>query len=211
MLHPPLPAGDRTSRFQTSRFHNTCSFRRKTAGVARLAPTAGLPGTSITAISFELENSVNTRKTVLTAVLCLTAVVVAFAADPNVGTWKLNEAKSQFAAGAVKNLTVTYTSVGENYKCVVYGIDAAGKPTHNEWTGKFDGKDYPVIGDPSASTRSLRMVKPGHYALTNKKDGKTIVTGTVEFSADNKSRTLTIDTTDAAGNKQKSIAVYDRQ
>ena len=24
--------------------------------------------------------------------LCLTAVVVAFAADPNVGTWKLNEA-----------------------------------------------------------------------------------------------------------------------
>jgi hypothetical protein len=26
MLHQPLPAGDRTSRFQTSRFHNTFSF-----------------------------------------------------------------------------------------------------------------------------------------------------------------------------------------
>jgi hypothetical protein len=167
---------------------------------------------SISAIGFlELENSVNTRKTVLTAALCLTAVVVAFAADPNVGTWKLNEAKSQFAAGAVKNVTVTYTTVGENYKCVVEGVDGAGKPTHNEWTGKFDGKDYPVIGDPSANTRSLRMVKPGHYALTNKKDGTTVVTGTVDFSADNKSRTLTTDMTDAAGKKQKSIAVYDRQ
>ena len=55
------------------------------------------------------------------------------------------------------------------------------------------------------------MVKPGHYALTNKKAGKTVVTGTVAFSADNKSRTLTTDMTDAAGKKQKSIAVYDRQ
>jgi len=36
------------------------------------------------------------------------------------------------------------------------------------------------------------------------------VTGTVDFSDDNKSRTLTTDTTDAAGRK-KSIAVYDRQ
>ena len=153
----------------------------------------------------------NTKKAVLSALLCLTAVVVAFAADPNVGTWKLNEAKSQFAAGAIKNVTVTYTTVEGNYKCVVDGVDGAGKPTHNEWAGKFDGKDYPVIGDPSATTRSLRMVKPGHYALTNKKDGKTVVTGTVDFSADNKSRTMTTDMTDVAGKKQKSIAVYDRQ
>lgn len=153
----------------------------------------------------------NTRKTVLTAVLCLAAVVVTFAADPNIGTWKLNETKSQFAGGAVKNVTVTYTTVGDNYTCIVEGVDGAGKATHNEWTGRFDGKDYPVIGDPSATTRSLRLVKPGHYALTNKKDGKTVVTGTVVFSADNTSRTLTTELTDAAGNTQKSIAVYDRQ
>ena len=153
----------------------------------------------------------NTNKAVISALLCLTAVVVAFAADPNVGTWKLNEAKSQFAPGAIKNLTVTYTTVGDNYKCVVDGVDGAGKPTHNEWTGKFDGKDYPVIGDPAATTRSLKMVKPGHYELTNKKDGKTVVTGTVDFAADNKTRTLTTHMTDAAGKTQKSIAVYERQ
>ena len=153
----------------------------------------------------------NTKKAVLTAVLSLTAVVVTFAADPNVGTWKLNEAKSKIAAGAMKNQTVVYTAVGDNYKCVVDGVDGAGKPTHNEWTGKFDGKDYPVTGDPTTDTRSFRMVKPGHYALTSKKDGKTVYTGTVDFSADNKSRTLTIDMTDAAGKKQTSIAVYERQ
>ena len=153
----------------------------------------------------------NTKKAVLSALLCFTAVVVAFAADPNVGTWKLNEAKSQIGAGAMKNLTVTYTAVADSYTCVVDGVDGAGQPTHNEWTGKFDGKDYPVVGDPSANTRSLKMVKPGHYALTNKKDGKTVLTGTVDFSADNKSRTLTTEMTDAAGKKQKSIALYDRQ
>ena len=151
------------------------------------------------------------RKTVLTTALWLTAVAVGFAADPNVGTWKLNEAKSTIAAGAPKNVTVVYTAAGESYKCVVDGVDGTGKPAHNEWTGKFDGKDYPVTGDPAADTRSLKLVSPGHYALSNAKNGKPVVTGTVEFSADNKTRTLTMHMTDAAGKKDTSIAVYDRQ
>ena len=153
----------------------------------------------------------NMKKTVVTTALWLTAVAVGFAADPNVGSWKLNEAKSKIAAGAPKNLTVVYTADGDSYKCVVDGVDGTGKPAHNEWTGKFDGKDYPVTGDPSADTRSLKLASPGHYALTNKKDGKTTVTGTVEFSADNKTRTLTTHMTDAAGKKLTSIAVYERQ
>jgi hypothetical protein len=151
------------------------------------------------------------NRLVLATVFCVTAVAVAFAQDPNVGSWKLNEAKSKIAAGSAKNLTVVYTAVGDSYKCVVDGVDGTGKPTHNEWTGKFDGKDYPVTGDPSADSRSIRLVRPGHYSLTNKKDGKTVVTGTMDFSADNKTRTLTTHMTDAAGKKNTSIWVYDRQ
>jgi len=116
----------------------------------------------------------NVKKIVAIAAFCLAAVAVGFAADPNVGSWKLNEAKSKVAAGSPKNITVVYTAVGDSYKCVVDGLDAAGKPAHNEWTGKFDGKDYPVTGDPSADTRSLKLVSPGHYELTNKKDGKAV-------------------------------------
>jgi hypothetical protein len=55
----------------------------------------------------------NTKGLVSTAVFCLVAVAVGFAADPHVGTWKLNEAKSKTAAGAAKNLTVVYTVVGD--------------------------------------------------------------------------------------------------
>jgi hypothetical protein len=148
---------------------------------------------------------------VLAAAFSFAAVVASFAAEPNVGTWKLNEAKSKFAAGASKNLTVVYTAVGDSFKCLVDGVDGSGKPTHNEWTGKFDGTDYPVTGDPSADTRSIKMVRAGHYALTNKKGGKTVVTGTVDFSADGKTRTLTTEMTDAAGKKVTNVAVYERQ
>jgi hypothetical protein len=153
----------------------------------------------------------NARKIVAISAFCLAAVTAGFAADPNVGSWKLNEAKSKIAAGSAKNVNVVYTAAGDSYKCVVDGLDAAGKPAHNEWSGKFDGKDYPVTGDASADTRSLKLVSPGKYGLTNKKDGKAVIMGTVEFSADNKTRTLTMHATDAAGKKITSVAVYDRQ
>ena len=153
------------------------------------------------------------RKITMTlgAALCMTALVLGFADDPNVGSWKINEAKSKVAAGLAKNTTVVYTAVGDSYKCVVDGVDAAGKPSHNEWTGKFDGKDYPVTGDPTTDTRSLKMVKPGHYVLANKKGGKVVAEGTVDFSADLKTRTLVTHATDASGKKMTATAVYERQ
>ena len=152
-----------------------------------------------------------TRKIVSIAAFCMIAVAAAFGADPNVGSWKLNEAKSKFAPDTAKNQTVVYTAEGDSYKCVVDGVDGSGKPAHNEWTGKFDGKDYPVTGDPTADTRSIKMVSAGHYSLANKKDGKTVVTGTIVFSADQKTRTVTTHMTDAAGKKVTTVAVYDRE
>jgi hypothetical protein len=55
-------------------------------------------------------------------------------------------------------ITVVYEAVGDSIKATVDGVDAQGKPTHNEWTGKFDGKDYPVTGDPSSDTRSVKQI-----------------------------------------------------
>lgn len=94
---------------------------------------------------------------------------------------------------------------------LVDGVDGAGKPAHNEWTGKFDGNDYALTGDPTADTRAIKIVKTGHYELINKKGGKPVVTATIEISADGKTRTLTTNMTDGAGKKLTSIAVYDRQ
>ena len=153
-----------------------------------------------------------TKTIVLTLALCFFAVAAAFASpNPNLGTWKLNEAKSKFPPGASKNLTVVYEAAGDSIKVTVDGVDGEGKPTHNEWTGKLDGTDYPVTGDPSVDTRSYKKVNARTTDITNKKGGKITQTGRIIVSADGKSRTLTVSGTNAAGKKTTSTAVYDKQ
>ena len=49
------------------------------------------------------------RTVLLTLVLCFLAGAACFASDIQVGTWKLNEAKSKIAAGTPKNSTVVYS------------------------------------------------------------------------------------------------------
>ena len=149
------------------------------------------------------------RKIALTAVLCLMAAVC-FASNPHMGTWKLNEGKSKLATAA-KNTTVVYEMVGDKIKVTVDGVDAAGKPSHNEWTGKFDGKDYPVTGDPTSDTRSYKKVNDNTLELTAKKGGKVSLTGKVEVSADGKVRTVTTSGSDSMGMKMENVGVYDKQ
>ena len=151
-----------------------------------------------------------TRTIVLTLATCFAAGATCFA-SPQMGTWKLNESKSKLAAGMPKNNTVVYEAAGDNVKVTVDGTDRDGKPTHNEWTGKFDGKDYPVTGDPTSDARSYKNVNDHTLALTVKKDGKVTVSGRIIVSADGKSRSVTMSGTDPQGKKVKSTAVYDKQ
>jgi hypothetical protein len=144
--------------------------------------------------------------------MCFAGLATAFAADnPNMGTWKLNEAKSKFSPGSPKNTTVVYAAAGDDIRVTVDGVDSQGKPTHNEWTGKFDGKDYPLLGDPGADTRSYKKISDRKTELTNKKDGKPTATGTIVISADGKSRTLTVKGTNSMGKEVTQTAVYDKQ
>ena len=151
-----------------------------------------------------------TKTMLSTLVVCLLAVIAAFAANPNLGTWKLNEAKSKIPSMAPKNDTVVYQAVGDNIKVTVDGSDGMGKATHNEWTGKFDGKDYPLIGDATSNTRAYKKIDDRTTELTNKKDGKVTATGRIVLSADGKTRTVTI-TGDAMGKKVTYTATYGKQ
>ena len=143
--------------------------------------------------------------------LCLVAVAVCAASDPQMGTWKLNEAKSKIAAGTSKNTTVVYEAAGDNVKVTVDGVSADGKPVHNEWAGKMDGKDYPVTGDAVSDVRSYKRINDNTLELAAKKGGKVVITGKVVISADGKVRTVTAEGTDASGKKYETTAVYDRQ
>ena len=152
------------------------------------------------------------KKAVLASLAALfAAVAVCFAADMNMGTWKLNEAKSKLNPAATKNNGVLYEAAGDGVKVTVDGIASDGKPVQTVWTGKFDGKDYPVTGDPTSDARSYKKVDDRTMELTVKKDGKVTVTGRIVVAADGKSRTVTTTSTDASGKKVTGSAVYDKQ
>ena len=153
----------------------------------------------------------NKRAIVLTLMLCFVGVAVCLADDANIGTWKLNEAKSKIGPGAPRNNTVVYEAAGDNVKVTVDGTDSDGKATHSEWTGKYDGKDYPVSGDPNSDARSLKRIDDHTLGLTVKKGDKVTTTGRIVVSADGKTRTVTTSGTDAKGKKVSSTAVYDKQ
>jgi hypothetical protein len=139
------------------------------------------------------------------------SATVCLAQNPNMGTWKLNEAKSKFSPGASKNTTVVYEAAGDSVKVTVDGVDGAGNPIHSEWTGKFDGKSYPVTGDPTSDTRSYRKINNRTLVLTGKKGGKVTVSGRIVVSANGKTRTVTTTATDSKGKKVSTRAVYDKQ
>ena len=138
-------------------------------------------------------------------------VTVCLADSPHMGTWKLNEAKSKFSPGAPKNNTVVYEAAGDSVKVTVDGVDGNGAATHNEWTGKFNGKFYPVTGDPTSDLRSYRKINNRTLALTGKKDGKVTVSGRIVVSANGKSRTVTTTATNSKGKRVTTRAVYDKQ
>jgi len=152
-----------------------------------------------------------TKTILVSLVVFLAGLAVCVATDLNMGTWKLNETKSKLSPGATRNNTVVYEAAGDSVKITVDGIDSDGKPTHNVWTGKFDGKDYPVTGDPTSDARSYESVDAHTLALSVKKSGNETVTGRIVVADNGKTRTVTTSRTDSKDNKISNTAVYDKQ
>jgi len=153
------------------------------------------------------------RRTIALGFIALCFVVgVALAADVSLGTWKVNVAKSKYSPGpAPKAQTVKYEATGDNMKITVDGTDAAGKPIHNEWTGKFDGKDYAVKGDPDTDMRAYRRMDDYTMEIVAKKAGKVTTTTKSVYSKDGKTRTSTATGTDPRGQKVDNTIVYEKQ
>jgi hypothetical protein len=151
-----------------------------------------------------------TRIAVVALALSFMGAAACFAASPQMGTWKLNEAKSKMPAGMGKNTTVTYAEQKDKIKVTVDGVDKDGKPTHSVWVGKFDGKTYPAKGNLSWNSAAYKVVNDRTNDITTMKDGKVVWSGQITVSADGKSRTVTLNGTGADGKKFQGKAVYDK-
>lgn len=157
-----------------------------------------------------LEDHMKAKTIALTISLVFVSVALGFQDDLQIGTWKLNEAKSKFA-GKARNHTVVYEAAGDQVKVTVEGIDESGNAVRSEWTGKFDGVDYPVKGEPNSDARSYKRIDKNTLELTGKNGGKATLTGRIVVSNDGRSRTVTTTATDAQGKKVTNVAVYDKQ
>ena len=146
-------------------------------------------------------------------VLALAAVELAAQdADPLVGTWELNVAKSKYTPGpAPKSETRTYVVAGQDIKASSEGVDGTGKPTAAAWTVNYDGKDHPETGNPNADTLSLKRVNAFSAKFTQKRAGKVVITGTRTISPDGKVMTITSKGTNALGQTIDDVEVFEKR
>ncbi|MGI8431809.1 MAG: hypothetical protein ACR2MW_05900 [Chthoniobacterales bacterium] len=152
-----------------------------------------------------------TKTTIVTLAFSVLAAAACFAESPQMGKWTLNEAKSKLDPTMGKNTTVIYSAAkGDKTKVEVTGVDKDGKPTHSVWVGKFDGKFYPVKGNLAYNQVMYKMVNDRTNAISAMKDDKVLWTGEIAVAKDGKSRTVTVNGTDAAGKKFQNKAVYDK-
>src|SRR5438132_3643214 len=134
-----------------------------------------------------------TRIAAVAVALSFAAAAACFAANPHMGTWTLNEAKSKLVPGMGKNTTVVYSEQKDKIKVTVEGVDKNGKATHSVWVGKFDGKAYPTKGNLSWNSAAYKVVNDRTNDITTWKDGKLAWSGRITVAADGKSRTVTVN------------------
>ena len=159
------------------------------------------------------------RRSCLLAVVALGLVVVlagtalAQPGSSNIGTWKLNLAKSTFAPGtAPKSGTFTNVAAGAGIKTTSDSVAADGTAIHSEYTVIYDGKDNPITGngrngDVAAGTR----IDANTVKFIYKKGGKVTITQTGVVSGDRKTYTITAKGTNTLGQTINTVAVYDKQ
>ncbi len=134
-----------------------------------------------------------------------------FAASPHMGTWTLDEAKSDIPAGMAKNTTVVYTEEGDQWKITTEGKDKSGKPSKTTWVGKIDGKPYGVEGSAVFDQIAYTKKNERTNELKTTMDGKIIATGDITVAADGKTRVVTVMMTGEDGKKMTSKAAYNKE
>jgi hypothetical protein len=129
------------------------------------------------------------------ATLALVTPSGANAASPDsklwTGTWQLDAAKSKFAsAGKEQSETRTYEISGNKLMMKSSSKDAAGKELSFSYSAAWDGKFYPMVGNPNADSISIRVATSREIRAESRLHGKPTVQSRATVSPDGKHLTL---------------------
>ncbi len=150
----------------------------------------------------------------LICVLVLGLALTALAADPFIGTWKLNTAKSKMDTSPTpmpQSETLKNEVQANGIKTTFDGIDAQGKEIHIESIGAWDGKYFPVKGDPGADMIALKKIDANTVSVAAKKSGKEVGTYQTTVSKDGRTMTMAVKVKDDKGNEWSYTQVWDKQ
>ena len=138
-------------------------------------------------------------------------MIVGEAAGPWFGTWNLNPAKSTAdSSSRFKRVTSKIEPWQDGLKVIYDMVGTRGGITHMEWTGRFDGKDYPVQGVDYVLTNAYTLLNDRSYRIVIKVDGAVAATATVVIAPDGRTLTTTTTEKNTRGEDVTTTALYDK-
>jgi len=140
------------------------------------------------------------------------AIAAESVADPAVGTWKLNLAKSTFAGiPAYKSQIRIYSRSGQDITLKMTTISGEGKENTTQATYRLNGKDYPSMGNPDFDSLSGVQIDTNTVEFTLKRAGKPIGKIRRTVSKDGQTLTINYEITNANGVQTGAVTVFDKQ
>jgi hypothetical protein len=134
------------------------------------------------------------------------------AADPYVGTWKLDPAKSKYKTGTPpKDQTVTITESGADLHIVVKGTAADGSPISSHFVVPAAGGSGKVVESNAYDGISGKRISPNERETSYMKGGKAVYTVHSKISADGKTLNTSVKGLNAAGQTVEGTSVSTKQ
>lgn len=140
----------------------------------------------------------------------IATTTLCFGADPFVGTWKLNPAKTKIVAGndnSARSIIRPFNLIGPKHVLTDTVMDADGNVAG---VAVYDGKEREMFGIPSVHSR----IDSNHIHSVYKSktaDSKTDSVWDNDVSADGKTMKLTITGIGSSGRKVEKYYFYDKQ
>ena len=141
----------------------------------------------------------------------LAFAALGLAADPFVGTWKMDTAKTKYTTGTPpKSQTVTIKEAGADLDVNVTGTAADGSPIASHYTVPAAGGVGKIISSPYEGVTSKRS-SPAERSVEYSKGGKVVYVTNSKLSADGKTLTVKSKGINPMGQNVDSTSILTKQ
>jgi hypothetical protein len=133
--------------------------------------------------------------------------------QPWFGTWELNMEKSEFGSTPPNfkraACVIEPWEDGLKISCDIVGV--RGGVAHTEWSGKPDGRDYPVQGVDRVLTNAYTPIGDRGFSIVSKVEGRIEARATTTISPDGMTMTTVTTRRNETGRESRIKTVYEKR